>query len=74
MDTKTSSSIVGIGIGEEAFVDKWILVTDSNDCDVQITVDDLLEGIPPDDDSHRYVKVYYCDQIWWIHESCHFPI
>lgn len=73
METQTNSSIVGVGMGQEVFAETWVIVTDSNGCDIQVTVDDLLDGIPSGDTS-RYVKVFYDNQLWWIHENNHFPI
>lgn len=73
MDTKTNGNIVGIGMWEEAFAETWIIVKDCNGSDIQVTTDDLLES-QPKQKNHRYVKVFYDNQVWWIHKNNHFPI
>lgn len=72
--TQTNSSIVEMMFGDEVFADTWIIVTDSNDCDIRVTTNDLLSNIPPNSNPHEYVKVYYCGQVWWIHKSNYFPM
>lgn len=58
--------------GEYLFEDTWILVTDSNGSDIQVTPDDLIEfGIPIDKNAH--VMVYYDNQKYWIEKNLHFP-
>lgn len=58
--------------GPETFSENWIIVTDSNNRDVPVTVDDLIEYEPTD--KHRYELVYYDGQIWWISQDLHFPL
>ncbi|MBP9779578.1 hypothetical protein KBD33_03065 [Candidatus Gracilibacteria bacterium] len=58
--------------GDEAYSDTWIIVTDDNDCDVQVTIEDLLEDIPGNIDD--YVRVFFYGRYWWIHRSLHFPM
>ena len=73
MKTKTySNSTTRELFGPETFSDNWIIVTDSNNRDVPVTVDDLIEYEPTD--KHRYELVYYDGQIWWISQDLHFPL
>ena len=58
--------------GNEVFKDIWIIVTDSNECDIQVTLEDLIEEEPID--KYNYVKVWYYGQIWWISKNLHFPL
>ena len=55
-----------------AYADQWVFVTDSNDCDVQVTLEDLLEEKPID--GNIYIKVYYYSQSWWLSKNLHFPM
>ena len=74
MKTQTQRKYdIGNMFGPEVFVDTWILVTDSNNCDVQVTIDDLMEDIPISQDG-RYEKVFYDGQVWWIPKELHFPM
>ena len=72
MKTKTYSNTVRSLFGPETFSDTWIIVTDSNNRDVPVTVDDLIEYEPTD--KHRYELVYYDGQTWWISQDLHFPL
>lgn len=58
--------------GDEVFSDQWIIVSDSNDCDVPVTLEDLLLEKPNDDNT--YIKVCYYGQSWWLSKNLHFPM
>ena len=73
MKTKIySNNTVRDLFGPETFSENWIIVTDSNNRDIPVTVDDLIEYEPTD--KHRYELVYYGGQIWWISQDLHFPL
>ena len=73
MKTQThSNTAVRNLFGPETFSDNWIIVADRNDCDVLVTVRDLIEYEPAD--SHVYEMVYYDNQSWWIPQELHFPM
>jgi hypothetical protein len=56
--------------GPEVFADDWIIVTDRNGCDIQVTVDDIFEF--PTHESN--IEVIYDGQPWWIDKNLHFPM
>lgn len=58
--------------GDETFAETWIIVTDSNGCDIQVTVEDLIEEEPID--KYNYVTVGYYGKNWWISQDLHFPM
>jgi predicted lactoylglutathione lyase len=73
MKTKTYSNNTTRDLfGTETYSEAWVIVMDSNNRDVQVTVDDLLEFKPTD--NHRYELVYYDGQTWWISQDLHFPM
>lgn len=71
MKIKTNRFIGNI-FGDEVFADTWIIVTDRNGCDVQVTVDDLIQDISIG--KNIYERVYYDNQSWWISKNLHFPM
>ena len=73
METKINSNNTTRDLfGPETFSDNWIIVTDSNNRDVPVTIDDLIEYEPTD--NHRYELVCYDGQTWWISQDLHFPL
>lgn len=72
MNTHIHSKTTGNIFGPETFADNWIIVTDNNDCDIQVTIDDLIEYQPTD--NHSYHQVYYAGQPWWISQDIYFPM
>jgi hypothetical protein len=54
------------------FSNTWIIVTDSNNCDIQVTLEDLMKEKPID--KNIYIIVDYCGQSWWISQDLHFPM
>ena len=58
--------------GDETFAETWIIITDSNDCDIHVTVEDLMEEELID--KYNYVKVWYYGKSWWISKNIHFPL
>lgn len=72
MDTYTHT-VVDL-FGNETFSDNWIIVTDTNNCDVPVTEDDLAPVIPSGSNPHDYVPVWYYGQCWWIRKELHFPL
>ena len=56
--------------GPEVFSDEWIIVTDRNDCDIQVTVDEIFEFPTKESD----IEVFYDSQPWWIDKNLHFPM
>lgn len=68
----TNSKNINTITWDEAYADTWIIVTDNNNCDIQVTTGDLIEENPNDPDN--YVKVCYYGQHWWIPKSMHFPL
>ncbi len=72
MDTKINNCIERWGLfGPETFSDTYVFVKDSNNNDIQVALDDLLEDKP---DDGIYVKVYYYGQSWWISQDFYFPM
>ncbi|NRH21446.1 hypothetical protein HOO68_05400 [Candidatus Gracilibacteria bacterium] len=73
METKINSSkSKGNIFGPETFSATYVIVKDSNNDDIQVALDDLLEEKP--NDGNIYVKVYYYGQSWWISQDFHFPM
>lgn len=67
----TNSENINI-IWDNAYRDEYTTVTDSNDSDIIVAIDDLIGNDPNDLDN--YVRVYYDGQHWWIPRSLHFPL
>jgi hypothetical protein len=57
---------------DEAFEQKWIIVTDRNGCNLYVEQEDLMEMRP--DSKNNYIRVDYYGQSYWIHQDLHFPL
>ena len=69
----TSTPTAAIFFGDYVFRDTWIIVTDSNGCDVQVTQDELIPSEVPIIES-QHVKVQHMGQEYWIPKELHFPM
>jgi hypothetical protein len=72
MNTKINSNEGWDLFGMETFAETWIIVTDRNGCDIQVTLEDLIEEMPID--KYNYVAVCYYGKNWWIPENLHFKM
>lgn len=68
----TNSILANMLFGDETFTETWIIVTDRNGCDIQVTVEDLMEEEPID--KYNYALVCYYGKYWWISKNVHFPM
>lgn len=58
-----------------AFDGTWILVTDSNNRDVQVMEEDIIPcSNMPNASPDEYVKVFYCGKAFWLERRFHYPM